>query len=113
MNKKWQYIENDRERAKEISKKFGVSMLVAQIIANKKLSDEKIEIFLKPTRSNFYDPFLFPDMNIGVDRIIQAIKGKEKVVIYGDYDVDGITSTTVLKKYLEERGLKTRSLYTK
>ena len=113
MNKKWLYIENDIERAKEISEKFGLSMLTSQIIANKKLSDEKIKIFLEPTRNNFYDPFLFPDMEIAVKRIIKAIQNNEKVLIYGDYDVDGITSTTVLKKFLKERGLETRSLHPK
>ena len=46
------------------------------------------------------------DMEIAVDRIIKAIKNKEKVTIYGDYDVDGITSITVLKGFLQERGLE-------
>ncbi len=87
--------------------------IVAQIIANKALSDEKIKIFLEPTRDNFYDPFLLPDMEKAVDRIIDAIQNKEKVIIFGDYDVDGITSTTVLKKFLEERGLSVRVLYSK
>lgn len=105
MNKKWQYSENDIERAKEIKEKFNISLITAQIIANKRLEDEKIKIFLEPTRNNFYDPFLLPDMEKAVNRIVQAIENKEKVVIFGDYDVDGITSTTVLKKFLEERGL--------
>ncbi len=48
-----------------------------------------------------------------VNRIIDAIQNNEKVIIFGDYDVDGITSTTVLKKFLEERGLKVRILYSK
>ncbi len=87
--------------------------IVAQIIANKALSDEKIKVFLEPTRDNFYDPFLLPDMEKAVDRIIDAIQNKEKVIIFGDYDVDGITSTTVLKKFLEERGLSVRVLYSK
>ena len=105
MNKKWQNIENDTIRANEISKKFNISNITAQILANKKLDDEQIKVFLEPTRSNFYNPFLMPDMEFAVDRIIQAIKNKEKIVIYGDYDVDGITSTTVLKRFLEERGI--------
>ena len=105
MNKKWQYAENDTYRARKISEKFKISPLVAQIIANKNLSDEEIKIFLEPTRNDFYDPFMLPDMNKAVDRIIKAIENEEKVVIYGDYDVDGITSTTVLKRFLEERGL--------
>lgn len=106
MTKKWQYTETSQEEAKRISDKFGISMIVAQIIANKNLTDEEIKIFLEPTRDNFYDPFLLPDMEKAVERILKAIEEKEKVVIFGDYDVDGITSTTVLKKYLEERGLE-------
>lgn len=113
MNKKWQYIENDTNRAKEIAEKFGIGMLTAQIIANKNLSEDKIKVFIEPTRENFYDPFLMPDMDKAVDRIIKAIENKEKIVIFGDYDVDGITSTTVLKKFLEERGLEVRLLYSK
>lgn len=108
MNKKWQYTENNKERAKEISEKFNINLLVAQIIANKKLSNEKIKIFLEPTRHNFYDPFLLPDMKKAVDRILKAIENKEEVLIYGDYDVDGITSTTVLMNFLEERGVKVK-----
>ena len=46
-----------------------------------------------------------PDMKIAVDRIIKAVENKEKVIIYGDYDVDGITSITVLKKFLNSIGL--------
>ena len=108
MSKKWQYSENDKERAIQISEEFNISLLVAQIIANKKLNNEKIKIFLEPTRHNFYDPFLLPDMEKAVDRILKAIKDKEEVLIYGDYDVDGITSTTVLMNFLEQRGLKLR-----
>ena len=113
MNKKWQYVSNNIEEAKRISEKFNINLITAKIIANKNLSDEQIKIFLEPTRDNFYDPFLLPDMEKAVDRIIKAIDNKEKVVIFGDYDVDGITSTTVLKKFLEERGLEVRILYSK
>ena len=106
MNKKWQYVQNDMQSAKRISEKYNISFITAQIIANKGLKDEQIKIFLEPTRDNFYDPFLLPDMEKAVDRIIKAIDNKEKLIIFGDYDVDGITSTTVLKKFLEERGLE-------
>lgn len=113
MNKKWQYVDIDNERAKQISEKFGVSEITAGIIANKHLTDEQIKIFLEPTRDNFYDPFLLPDMEKAVERIASGVEKKERIVIFGDYDVDGITSTTVLKKFLEERGLDVRILYTK
>lgn len=113
MNKKWQYIDIDKENAKRIAEKFGINEITAGIIANKHLTDEQIQIFLEPTRNNFYDPFLLPDMEKAVKRIVIAIEKKEKTVIFGDYDVDGITSTTVLKKFLEERGLEVRNIYTK
>ena len=108
MNKKWEYYESNEQEIEEISNKFNISTLLARILVNRDITeDEKIEIFLNPTRNNFYDPFLMPDMEKAVQRIIKAIQTKEKVIIYGDYDVDGITSITVLKKFLEERGLKT------
>ena len=69
------------------------------------VAKEQVDLYLSPTRKDFYNPFLMPDMQKAVDRIINAIKNKEKVIIYGDYDVDGITSTTVLKQFLAERGL--------
>lgn len=113
MNKKWQYIENDKKESSRIAEKFNINLITASIIANKHLDDNQIKIFLEPTRDNFYDPFLLPDMEKGTERILKAIKNKEKVVVFGDYDVDGITSTTVLKKFLEERGLEVRVLYPK
>ena len=108
MKKKVEYIIADEELVKKISEKFGVSELVATIIANRGIvNDDDIEIFLNPTRNNFYDPFDLPDMKKAIERIEKAIENKEKTIIYGDYDVDGITSITVLKKFLEERGLET------
>ena len=79
--------------------------MLASILINRKIEEENIDVFLNPSRQNFHDPFLMPDMEIAVDRIIKAIKNKEKIIIYGDYDVDGITSITVLKSFLEDRGI--------
>lgn len=110
MNKKWKFYENDEIAVKNIQNEFGLSRLLATIIANKGLqTKQEIEIFLNPTRKDFHDPYLMPDMKIAVDRIIKAIENQEKVIIYGDYDVDGITSITVLKKFLADRGLEVDS----
>lgn len=107
MNKKWKISDTQNEIAEKISKEFNISKLVANIIANKGLQNKKeIEIFLNPTRKDFHDPFLMPDMEKAVERIERAINNKEKITIYGDYDVDGITSSTVLSRFLEERGIK-------
>lgn len=106
MNKKWQIIEPNEEKIQELSKKYNINKLLSTILINRNIKDEDLEIFLNPTRLNFHDPFLMPDMNKAVDRIIDAIKNDEKIIIYGDYDVDGITSITVLKSFLAERGVK-------
>ena len=107
MKKKWEYYEQDKELVEKISTKYNISELLAKILINRNIiEDKQIEIFLNPTRNDFYDPFLMNDMHKAVNRIIKAIKNKEKTIIYGDYDVDGITSITVLKKFLNERGLE-------
>lgn len=108
MSKKWEYYEVNEGKIDEISKKFNISKLLAKILINRQIVDEeKIKLFLNPTIDNFYNPFLMNDMNKAVDRIIRAINNNEKVMIYGDYDVDGITSIAVLKQFLKERGLDT------
>lgn len=107
MKKKWEYLEQDEELIKQIATKHNISELLAKILVNRGITgEEEIEIFLNPKRNNFHNPFLLNDMEKTVDRIIKAIETKEKTIIYGDYDVDGITSITVLKKFLNERGLQ-------
>lgn len=107
MKKKWEYLEQDEELIKQIATKHNISELLAKILVNRGITgEEEIEIFLNPKRNNFHNPFLLNDMEKAVDRIIKAIETKEKTIIYGDYDVDGITSITVLKKFLNERGLQ-------
>ena len=105
MNKKWECLKADEDKVKKISEEYNISTLLAKILVNKDIvKKEEIELFLKPTRHDFHNPFLMPDMEIAVERIIRAMENKEKILIYGDYDVDGITSITVLKKFLLERG---------
>lgn len=95
------------ERIDEISKKFNTSELVSKIIAKKNLTDEQIKVFLEPTRHDFHDPYLMPDMNEAIERIKKAIDNKEKITIYGDYDVDGITSVSILYKFFKDLNVET------
>lgn len=107
MNKKWQVYEVDENKIREIEEKYQLNKLLATILVNRNITEkEEIRLFLEPTRKDFHDPFLITDMKKAVDRIIQAIEKQEKVTIYGDYDVDGITSITVLKSFLQDRGLE-------
>lgn len=107
MNKKWEYIELDEEKLKNVEKirnEYGISNLLAKILVNRNLTKkEDIDLFLRPNRHDFHNPYLMPDMAKAVDRIIKAINNNEKILIYGDYDVDGITSVTVVKSFLLER----------
>ena len=107
MNKKWQIYQVDYKQVEQLQKKYNINKLLATILSNRGIiEEEQIKKFLQPKRSDFYNPYGMPDMEIAVTRILEAIKNQEKTIIYGDYDVDGITSVTVLKKFLEERGLK-------
>ena len=107
MKKKWEFYEADENKINEISEKYNISKLLARVLVNRKIiNDNDINVFLNPTRNDFHDPYLMPDMKEAVDRIEIAIQRKDKIIIYGDYDVDGITSITVLKRFLEERGLE-------
>ena len=106
MVKKWQIYETDNEKVNELIKKYNLNLLLATILVNKNITDEKVlNKFLHPTRKDFYDPFLMPDMDLAIDRILKAIDNKEKIIIYGDYDADGITSITVLKSFFKDLGI--------
>ena len=106
MIKKWEFYNSDEKLVNEICEKYNLNKVIGKIIVNRHVvNDEDVRIFITPTRDDFHNPFLFKGMDIAVDRIIKAINNKEKILIYGDYDVDGITSTTVLKKYLMDRGI--------
>ena len=107
MNKKWEVCKENKNDIDKISKENGLSNLISSILASRGIIEkEDVREFLNPTRDDFHDPFLMPDMEKAVDRILKAIQTQEKTIIYGDYDVDGITSITVLKKFLEERNLQ-------
>ena len=107
MSKKWQIYDINEEIISEIENKYKINKLLATILANRGITtEESIRLFLNPTRDDFHDPFLITDMEKAVERIITAINKKEKITIYGDYDVDGITSITVLKSFLRDRGIE-------
>ncbi|MEE0127416.1 MAG: single-stranded-DNA-specific exonuclease RecJ [Clostridia bacterium] len=106
MIKKWEFYSSDEKLVDDICNRYNLNKVIGKIIVNRNvIKDEDVRIFINPTRDDFYDPFLFKEMDIAVERIIKAINNEEKILIYGDYDVDGITSTTVLKKYLLDRGI--------
>ncbi|MDD2751757.1 MAG: single-stranded-DNA-specific exonuclease RecJ [Candidatus Omnitrophica bacterium] len=92
--------------AKNLSKELGISALCAQLLINRGISHPReAHNFLKPSLSALLDPFLFSDMKKAVALINQAAKNKDRVLIYGDYDVDGVTALAILKGALLKKGL--------
>lgn len=102
----WEYPKvNNQQAIKQISETFGVSALIAKILVNRGYDTiESANAFLRPELTDLYDPFLLHDMDKAVDRIMQAIDTGQKIVVYGDYDVDGMTSTAIMTWVLELMG---------
>lgn len=112
MNKKWEICEYEEEIVKKVVSENQISELIATILINREVIDKReVEMFLNPTRNDFHNPYLMPDMEQAVARLETAIKENEKTIIYGDYDVDGVTSITVLKKFLKDRGMTNVGYY--
>ncbi|HLA38722.1 MAG TPA: single-stranded-DNA-specific exonuclease RecJ [Candidatus Glassbacteria bacterium] len=89
----------------ELEGRIGLHPLVCQILANRVFrSVEEVDKFLEPSLQDLYDPFLMLGMEKAVERIVQALHSREKIVIYGDYDVDGITSISLMVRYLRQLG---------
>lgn len=94
----------DKGNALRISELMNVSPLVAKVLASRGFKYEDAKDFVQISDNSFYDPFLLNDMGKAVDRINSAIENHEKIVVYGDYDVDGITATYILYDYLKSLG---------
>ena len=105
MVKKWEYSKINEELISEVSKENEISELLSKVLINRGFESKNlIQDFLHPKLENLYDPFLLNDMEKATEIIIDSYNKKEKITIYGDYDVDGITSIAVLKKFLLELG---------
>jgi single-stranded-DNA-specific exonuclease len=100
-NKNWIPNRNDQGSVSRLARELRVSEILATLLVNRGITDtETAYKFLNPTIKDLHDPFLMRDMRAAVDRILRAVEQKEKILIYGDYDVDGTTSTVILKKAL-------------
>ena len=107
LEKIWEYRNKQlkNEDIYALSKKLGLSFVMTVILMNRGLiSEDEIGAYKKKSLEEIHSPFLFPDMEKATARIIAAIEKKEKIVIYGDYDVDGITSTSILYLFLKSQG---------
>src|ERR1700736_1988626 len=102
---RWDLLPSDEAAAAKLAAALGVAPIVARLLCQRGLGDpERAARFLHPCLDHLHDPMALADMRIAVDRIMAAIARKEKIAIHGDYDVDGITSTVILRRALEMLG---------
>lgn len=107
MQKKFFVKPANKSAVDKLKSELGISEIAAKILVNRDIDDvESARNFLNPETQNFFDPFLMKDMNVAVDRIIAAINGGEKICVYGDYDVDGMSGTALLVRALKNFGGK-------
>ncbi|MBE6755273.1 MAG: single-stranded-DNA-specific exonuclease RecJ [Ruminococcaceae bacterium] len=103
--KKWIFSKFDKEYAAEIAERYELSPFAAVLLASKNFEDEEeLEAFLSDESTFLVDPYELPDMDKAVMRINRAIENFERIMVYGDYDADGVSSTALLYLYLRERG---------
>lgn len=104
MNSKWNYQPPNPERqqqAKELAEKLGMSSIMAQLLIQRGIRTESAaKRFLRPMLSELIDPFLMNDMDVAVDRLNDAMGRKERIMVYGDYDVDGCTAVALVYRFL-------------
>ncbi|CAJ2235711.1 single-stranded-DNA-specific exonuclease RecJ [Fructilactobacillus sanfranciscensis] len=103
----WQIKANHAKpkQIEDLASQLGISQLIAQLLINRGYDNsDKIRHFLSPDTSDLYDPFLLHDMDKAVERIQMAVSEGEKITIYGDYDADGLTSTSIMYETLQEIG---------
>ena len=105
MKYRWSIAPSQPALAEFLAQQLKISPLLAQCLLNRGLSEpEPIARFLEPRLKNLADPFLLPNMRAAVERLFAAHGTREPLVIFGDYDVDGVTSTTLLYEFLTALG---------
>jgi len=100
----WKLKDTGHKNIEEsLAKEFGIHQIISQMIANRHIANlEEANSYLHPSLNDLRSPFLMQDMKIGVSRLMKAIYDGEDIVIYGDYDADGITSVVILYKFIKE-----------
>ena len=103
--KRWRVREPELVLQKTLAASLNISTITSQLLINRGISDiQQAERFLSSTLSDIRSPLGMKGMKEGVERVLKALHNKEKIAIYGDYDVDGITSTSILLMFLKSAG---------
>lgn len=107
MEKIWDYKNKSfsKEEIADFARSNGIPPLVALLLLNRGINEpERVKKYIKKSLDAINDPFLLNDMDKAAERVVSALNNKEKITVYGDYDVDGVTSTALLVRFLKEHG---------
>ena len=106
MNYKWNYqppTEQETQRAEELSQEIGISPVLCQLLIGRGVTTaEDAKRFFRPSLTELHDPFLMDGMDAAVARINKALGRKERILVYGDYDVDGTTAVALVYRFLQQ-----------
>lgn len=102
--KRWRLCKGDQEKENILIRELGVNPIVAKLMVNRHIDVDEGRQFLQGTLSDLLDPFTLKDMDVAVSLVLETIESHKPIVIYGDYDVDGITATSVLYQFLKQLG---------
>lgn len=108
MSFRWVYSEPEREEAASIlQEELGIPKKIAYLLVLRGIDTyDKAKSFFRPDLQLIHDPFLMKDMDKATERLAEAIRDREKIIVYGDYDVDGTTATSILYTFLKDFGVE-------
>lgn len=106
MNHLWNYQTSSTQQLEEshnLAKELGINPILGQLLIQRGIhTPDEAKTFFHPQLKDLHDPFLMKDMDIAVSRLNQAIENKERILVYGDYDVDGTTSVSLVYRFLQK-----------
>lgn len=106
MHFKWSYqppTPKDKQAAEELAEKLNMSPILTRLLIRRGITTESAaKRFFRPQLADLINPFLMKDMDVAVDRLNDAMGRKERILVYGDYDVDGCTAVALVYKFLQQ-----------
>ena len=104
MEKRWVLKESgDREMVKNLAQELNIDRNLAELLIQRGITTfEEAQAFFRPSLSNLHDPFLMKDMSAAIDRIETALEENQKILVYGDYDVDGTTAVALVYTFFHK-----------
>src|SRR6266700_5706676 len=103
MQKRWNILTADKDKLASLHQSLKINLILCKILVQRSIETfEEAKDFFRPSLNGLHNPWLMKDMDKAVERIITAINNDEKILVFGDYDVDGTTSVASLYQFLKK-----------